>query len=136
MAENDPKNQPGKPPGRPRSNRIEFFATNSFLRQNLKFKKLRRELKTSEKETWTIITSVFCYIAQNQALTPKIDDIEFLAEFCYWEKSPEILIQALQNSGFLDDNLEATTWFQNQPFAFKKYTDIKNYEKNKEQGLK
>lgn len=127
--------QPTRSPGRPRSNRIESFNTDSFMRQNKKFIKFRRKLKISEEKAWTIITSMLCYVAQSEALTPTIDDAELFAEFCYWDDEPEILINALISVNFLSETLEITNWFQNQPHAARKLHSYRYYESKKEQEL-
>ena len=133
-----PNKPPARSPGRPRSNRIESFNTDSFLRQNRKFIKLKRKLNISEEKTWTIITSMFCYVARSEALTPIINDVELFAEFCYWNDEPQILINALISVNFLtktpagtfSENLEVSSWFQNQPHAARKLHDH-NATKNK-----
>ncbi len=119
-------------PGRPRSNRIESFNTDSFMRQNKKFIRFKRKLKLSEEKAWTIITSMLCYVAQSQALTPIIDDVELFAEFCYWDDKPEILINALISVNFLTETLEISNWFQNQPHAARKLHDHRYYQKQKD----
>lgn len=120
---------PTRQPGRPRSNRIDFFNVDTLLDINPKFTELQELLDITPEKAWYILTRLFCYVARYEAITGSIANAKpsQIAKFCNFNKKPELLFDALIKARFLNDDLSVTNWEQNQPHVSKKLANYKAY---------
>lgn len=106
---------------------ISRFNVNSNLRQNLKFIRLCKELKTieptiPEESILGILIAFWSFVANNRAMNGSIEGIDpwIVAKESLWtgkNRTPESLITALQNSELIDQNGQIHDWFDHQPLA-------------------
>jgi len=119
--------------GRPKTDNIFRFNVATDLTDNKRFIRFKRCLGTDERTAYLTLVRFFNFVASNYALTGRIsvnfrddnsrEDADVIADFCWWDGDPQLLISGLHESGFLEDDGTVHEWFENQPYASKKLRD-------------
>ncbi len=113
--------------GRPRSNYLPRFNVATDLIENKRFLLFKRKLGVDQQTAWNILTRFFCFVAAHRADSGTIEgeDPETLAEFCWWSGDATMLVSALIESGFIEQDKSVHDWFGNQPWAKKRAEERK-----------
>jgi len=127
--------KPTRPPGRPRKNNLDCVNIATNLRSNFKFIEFQELSGLDEQRAYATVIAIWSLIAERRACTPHLRELSLktLAKYCWWSNEPEYLIECLQKSAFIDNELNLVNWEQNQPHAAERRRHQDKYKKSKDE---